>query len=246
MAESATAHRTQEAKPKAGPRRRILRICFRTLRVTLVVALIVLVACVVYLGQIGLPPGMQQKITSRLRQQGWELQFSKMRLSVSRMGIVAENVYLRRAAGPQIYVRRAQCRLRPSALRRLKLEIGSVKLSGARVIWPLEKTHEPASTFLLNNVRGELHLRENDVWDLQSFSATLRGARFSLSGTLTNGSLVRDWRVPQLRKGAGEENLAKWRAMLAAVQQVDFQGTPDFVTRFNADAARLDGARANL
>jgi hypothetical protein len=246
MAESATAQRTQEAKPKAGPRRRFLRVCFRALRVAAIVGLVVFVACLVYLNQIGLPPGVQEKLTARLRQQGWELQFSKMRLSFSRMGIVAENVYLRRARGPQIYVRRAQCRMRPAALRRLKLEVGNVRLSGARVIWPLERTHEPASTFLLNNVRGELHLRENDVWELQSLSATLMGARLNLSGTLTNGSLVRDWRVPQLRTGVRPESLARWRALLNTTQQIQFQGATEFVTRFDADAARLADARANV
>jgi hypothetical protein len=242
----AMAQRTQEAKPKAGPRRRILRVCLRVLRVTLVVGVVVLVAALMYLGQIGLPPTMQESIKTRLRQQGWELQFSKMRVSFSRMGIVAENVYLRRAAGPQIYIRRAQCRLRPAALRRLKMEIGGVKLSGARVIWPLEKTHEPASTFLLNNVRGELLLRENDVWDLQNLSATFMGARVNVSGSLTNGSLVRDWRVPQLRAGVRPESVARWRAILNAAQQIEFQGAPEIVTRFDADAAQLQEGRANL
>jgi len=89
MAESATGNRTQEAKLKAGRGRRILRICIRVLRVTLVVAVIVIAACLMYLAQVGLPPRMQEQLTARLRQQGWEIQFSKMRLSLSRMGIVA-------------------------------------------------------------------------------------------------------------------------------------------------------------
>ena len=246
MAESVTAQRAQEAKPKAGPARRVLRVCVRVLRVTLVVAVVVIVACLIYLGQVGLPPSMQEQLTQRLRQQGWEVHFSKMRLSLSRMGIIAENLYLRRARGPQIYVARAQCHIRPSALRRLKLELARVKLSGARVIWAMEKTHEPSSTFLLNNVRGELFFRENDVWDLKGLNATMMGASVNLSGTLTNGSLVRDWRVPQLRAGVGEENLAKWRAFLNALNQTHFKGTPEIVTRFDGDAVKLAATRANL
>lgn len=246
MEESGTAQSTQEAKPKAARPRRVWKTAVRVLRVTLLTLAIVIVACLIYLAQIGLPPSLQTQLISRLRQQGWEVQFSKMRLSFSRMGIVAENLYLRRAAGPQIYVARAQCRMRGSALRRLKLELATVKLSGARVIWPLEKTHEPSSTFLLNNVRGELRFRDNDIWDLQNLSATMMGARVNISGTLTNGSLLRDWRVPQLRKGVREENLARWRAVLSAAHQVHFEGTPEIVTRFDGDAARLGESRANL
>ncbi len=246
MEESATDQGKQEAKPKPGRTRRVLGICGRILRVTLIIAVVVIVASLVYLAQIGLPPSMQEQLTARLRQQGWEVQFSKMRLSFSRMGIVAENLYLRRAAGPQIYAARAQCRMRPSALRRLKLELATVKLSGARVIWPLEKTHEPGSTFLLNNLGGQLNFREGDIWDLQNLTATMMGARVRISGTLTNGSLVRDWRVPQLRKGVRGENLAKWRALLNASQQIQFEGTPEIVTRFDGDAAHLDLSRANL
>ena len=246
MAESATAQRTPGAKAKAGKGRRVFRVCWRVVRVTLVIALVVIVACLVYLAQIGLPPGMQEQLTARLRQQGWEVQFSNMRLSFSRMGIVAENLYLRRTVGPQIYVARAQCRMRPGALRRLKLELASVKLAGARVIWPMEKTHEPGSTFLLNNIRGELHFRDHDIWDLQGLNATMMGARVNLSGTLTNGSLLRDWRVPQLRAGVRTENLARWRALLNTAQQIHFQGAPEVVARFDADAAQLEGGRANL
>jgi hypothetical protein len=246
MDESGTAESAQEAKPKAGRSRRILKVCIRAVRVTLLTLAILIVGCLIYLSQIGLPPSLQEKLTAKLRQQGWEVQFSKMRLSFSRMGVVAENLYLRRAAGPQIYVARAQCRMRGSALRRMKLELETVKLSGARVIWPLEKTHEPASTFLLNNVRGELHFRENDVWDLQNLTATMMGARVNISGTLTNGSLVRDWRVPQLRAGVREDSLARWRAFLNAAHQVRFEGTPEIVTRFDGNAARLDETRADL
>ena len=246
MAENATAQGTPGAKAKAGKGRRVLRACWRVLRVTLVIALVVIVACIVYLAQIGLPPALQDRLTARLRQQGWEVQFSNMRLSFSRMGIVAENLYLRRAAGPQIYVARAQGRMRTSALRRFKLELATVKLAGARVIWPMEKTHEPGSTFLLNNVRGELHFRDNDVWDLQNLNATMMGARVNLSGTLTNGSLVRDWRVPQLRAGVRGQNLARWKAWLNVARQLQFSGAPEVVTRFDADAARLANGRANL
>jgi hypothetical protein len=245
MAEMATDG-MKEQQPKERPKRRILRVCLRALRVTLVIALVVIVGCIIYLAQIGLPPSIQDRLTSRLRQQGWEVQFGKMRWSFSRMGVVAENIYLRRAAGPQIYARRMQCRMRPGALRRFKLEIAMVKLSGARVIWPLEKTHEPSSTFLLNNINGELLFRDRDIWELQSLRATLMGARVNLSGSLTNGSLVRDWRVPQLREGVRPESLARWRAILNAANQIDFHGTPEIVTRFDADAARLTNSTANL
>src|SRR5687767_2258547 len=80
------------------------------------------------------------------------------------------------------------------ALWRLNVEVATIKLAGGRVVWDLQNTNQLASSFFANNLSGELHLRENDVWDLQSFAASVMGAHIHLSGTLTNGSLVRDWR----------------------------------------------------
>lgn len=247
MSEKATVSVSGEERPKVRRGWRILRVGGRALRVFLIVALVVVVAALVYLGQIGLPPFAHEKITARLRAQGWDVQFSRLRVSFSRMGLVAENVYLRRANGPHIYVRRAQCRLRPGALRRLDLEVAAIKLSGGRVVWDLESANSPASTFFANNLRGELHLRENDdVWDLQSFTASVMGAQIQLSGMLTNGSLVRDWRVPQLRRGVPAENLARWRGILQAVHQIEFQGQPELITRFAGDAANLPNSHASF
>src|SRR5687767_852296 len=165
MAESVAAKPLPEAKPKGRRLWRIVRGCGRTLRIFLIIALVVIVAGLIYVGQVGLPPGMQDRLTAHLRAQGWDVQFSRLRVSFSRVGLVAENVYLRRANGPQIYARRAQCLLRATALRRVNLEIATVKLSGARVIWQLAQTNEMATTFFVNQIRGELHFRENDVWD---------------------------------------------------------------------------------
>src|SRR5688572_29265547 len=160
MSEKAPVSVSREERPKVRRRWRMLRMVGRAFRVFLIVALVVVVAALVYLGQMGLPPSMQERVTARLRAQGWEVQFSRLRVSFSRMGLVAENVYLRRANGPHIYVRRAQCHLRRSALRRLNVEIARIKLNGGRVVWDVERMNQPGTTFFANNVRGELHLHE--------------------------------------------------------------------------------------
>ena len=48
------------------------------------------------------------------------------------------------------------------------------------------------------------------------------------------------------RHPEGSAEIAKWRAVLNASQQIRFQTAPEVVTRFEADAAHLEDSRGNL
>ena len=111
---------TPEPVPRSRTRR-IARVLWRILRTSIVLCVLFLALAVLYLNQVGLPERVRQRLTAGLREKGWEVQYSQLRLSLSRPGIIAENLYLHRTnlwSGPQIYVQKAQCRLRRGAFRK--------------------------------------------------------------------------------------------------------------------------------
>jgi len=116
-----------------APRRRAGKIfwrIFRGVRVTgLSVALFVVVTGF-FLNKIGLPEFVKRRVVEQLRQKGWEVQFSRLRLRWYR-GIVAEHLQLQRTNqlyGPHLFVEEAQCRLKHKAFEHLDLHADSLTL----------------------------------------------------------------------------------------------------------------------
>ena len=87
----------------ASPRQRrfwgVCRVCFRRFRFCVWTLVLVGLLALLYLNQIGLPALIKRPLLEKLRAQGIDLQFSRLRLRWDR-GIVAENVQFGRAAEP--------------------------------------------------------------------------------------------------------------------------------------------------
>jgi hypothetical protein len=132
---------------------------------------------------------------------------------------VAENLHLQRSAkkpGPIIFIDEAACRLNGSALRNFDLQVESILLRGGRIVWPLTETNEQTATFQLEKIGGELLIKPNDLWQLRSLTAEVLGMRMEISGSLTNASLVRDWRLPKSTKQSAEATQALWRRIVSS------------------------------
>ena len=107
--------------------RRLFRWC------RILVALILLVAVVagIYLNEVGLPDFLKWPFLEKLRQNGVEARFSRMRLRWYR-GVVVENAILTRAdapAGPELSAGEAEFDFRGSPLRGSGLKLKSIVLA---------------------------------------------------------------------------------------------------------------------
>ncbi len=227
-------------KPPAPSRgRRVARCLWRWLcRVGLLVLLLA-GGFVLYLYQVGLPGFLKQRVIAQLRATGWEVQFSRLRW---RGGLVAEDLHLRRTnavAGPQIFVQEAQCRLNPAALKSFRLQVDAVRLHGGQLAWSLPGTNQSPSSLLLSRIAGELRFKTNDVWELDSFQASLLGVRVKLSGALDHASLVRDWKVPRRAPKTPGATEALWRRLTTIAYQCSGTGVPELTGTFHADARDL-------
>src|SRR5205814_1462541 len=95
------------ASPKKSRFLRLCRIYFRRFRVAVWLIVLALVGCALYLDQIGLPGFVKKPLLEKLRAQGIDLQFSRLRLRRLHE-VVAENVVFGRAhddVTPQLTVR---------------------------------------------------------------------------------------------------------------------------------------------
>jgi hypothetical protein len=230
-------------KPKKKPRSRGWRIffaCFKWTRVVILLALLGFVILGLFLNRVGLPDWVHRRIVAQMREKGWDMQFSRLRLRWYR-GIVADQLQLSRTntmTGPNLFVETAEFRLNGRALRSFNLQSDSVFVSGARLVWPLPGTNQPKQTFVLNNVRGELLFKPGDQWELRSLSAQGLGAQVHIRGDITNASYLRDWKLPQ-RKEPREPKGPRhdfWHDFLTQADKVRFATPPEISVIFGFDA----------
>ena len=113
-------------------KRRCLR-CLRICRITGLLVVIALLAGLGYVNELGLPEFVKRPLLDKLRAQGLELSFTRVRWRFYR-GIVAENVQFGRVRGgggePRFSAREVQIKLNHDALRHLKFEMDALVLTG--------------------------------------------------------------------------------------------------------------------
>ena len=235
--------------PKAGkPKKvrsrgwRIFFAIFKWTRVAILLTLLCGLILGLFLNRVGLPNWVERRIVAQLRERGWDMQFSWLRLHWYR-GIVASHLLLSRTntvSGPNLFVETAEFQLNGRALRSLDLQADAVRLDGARLIWPLPGTNLPRQTFVLNKVQGELHFNTNDHWELRSLQAELLGARIRVRGDISHASLLRDWKLPQRKPRApGEGEGDFWNEFLRQADKVRAVVPPGVTVLFALDAGDL-------
>ncbi|MDB6124731.1 MAG: hypothetical protein JWQ71_3724 [Pedosphaera sp.] len=229
---------------------RICRRIFRGIRIAILLLIFLLVAFGAYLNQIGLPDFLKRPLLEKMHARGLDLQFSRVRLRWYR-GIVAENVQFGRvdpqATSPQLSLKEVEVKLNHDALKRFKLNVDSLIFQGGRLVWALEETNRPRQELLLSNIQTQLRFQTNDLWELDHFKASFAGANLQLSGSLTNASQIRDWKIfkpkgehPSKR---GQETL---RRVAETIEKIKFAGTPEMKLTFHGDARDLESFDAAL
>jgi len=171
------------------------RLWFWRFRVAVLLLALALVCATLYLNQIGLPDFIKPRLLEPLRERGVDLEFSRLRLLWYR-GIVAENVRFGRAAdatGPSLSAKQAELNLSWRALLRGRLQVDAVGVHGGRGAWPVPGSNAPPHTLVVEDIETTLRLLPGDTWGLDDCRARIAGARFFLSGTVTNASALRQW-----------------------------------------------------
>ena len=228
-----------KASAKTGRWRRG-RALFRAFRISVLLLVLVLVAAVTYLNEVGLPDFLKRPLLAELRASGVDLQFSRLRLRWNR-GVVAEDVRFGSAQGesnaPQLTLKEVEVKLDHAALARFHVRIDRLILEQGRLVWPVPETNGPPRELEAGDIRAQLRFLTNDQWELDHFTAAFAGARLELSGSVTNASQLQNWKVFQPQPGAGpglfQERL---RQFVDTLDRLKFSAPPELAVRFDGDA----------
>ena len=234
--------------PTSRWRKRCWR-CLRTLRITVILLLFFIVAAGVYLNEVGLPGFLKTPLVKRLHERGLDLQFSRLRWHLNR-GFVAENVRLEPAetgaSNPRLNVKEVELKLDHSALLKLRFVVDSLILHSGKLVLPLGETNGRPMDLSMTNIQAQLRFLPGDQWELDHFTAAFGGGRLHFSGSVTNASALRDWKIFQ--SGGGPPELARehLRQFADTMEQLHFREPPELVVSINGDARDAQSFRGLL
>jgi hypothetical protein len=230
------------AKPDSPRAWQRVRRLFRWCRIVVLLGLLALVAAAIYLNQVGLPSFLKDPLLQELRDQGLDLRFNRLRLRWYR-GIVAEEVNFGRAhfvSGPELRLREVELRLNHRALRHLKLRVDSLSLVGGRFEWRFAASNRPALPLAVEDLSAALHFPGPDQWRLENLEGRFLGARFQVSGAVTNASRLPELLGAQTRPATGTPGKTPdmlLRGFANALTNFHFAATPTLNLHFEGDGA---------
>lgn len=225
------------------------RIYFRRFRITVLLVILALLGAVIYLNQTGLPGFVKRPLLAKLRARGVNLEFSRLRLRWYR-GIVAEDVRFGQAkdpASPRLSAKEVEIELNEHALARFQLQVDALDLRQGRLEWSVGDTNAPDRTLTVQDIHTRLRLLPGDQWALDDFRARFAGARFILSGSVTNASAVRDWKfLHGKRPIRGAEWSERLRRLADTLDKISFATPPELRLMVDGDARDLPSFTARL
>lgn len=218
------------------------RVAFRWLRIVTWLLLLVLICFLLWLNRVGLPDFLKNPLVAQLRQQGVEVEFSRIRLRWYR-GIVAEDVHFAEAGqtgSPRLTGRELVLRLDVSALWHRKLELRGLALSDGRLTIPVTATNAPAREVCVEQLQTQVDFQPGGRWQLSSFEGRVWGIDFQLAGTAIN--------VPALlQRKPMEDSTAKprteaWNRFLEQMEKVTFTPVARLKGTFSCDGKAMEAS----
>ncbi len=226
---------------------RVARRVFRWFRITLWLGVLALLILAIHLHRVGLPEFIKERLVAELRLRGVDLRFTRMRLVWYR-GIVADNIQFGRPGqtnGPRASATEGEVHLRFRPLLHRRVDIEGVALRGGRVVVPIWGTNDTPRELEIQSVHGELKFRAGDQWDLSQFQAESFGVKLRLTGTVTNATAIRRWKIPRTKPKAKTPE-AFWHDLISQFEQTKFEAPTEIVGTVSGDAQHLETFRVNL
>lgn len=206
-------------------------------------AIFVLLAVTIYLNEIGLPAFLKKPLLKELHDRGIDVEFSRLRVRWYR-GLVAEDVHVGSAkpqvSVPQLSVATAEVNLNHAALAKFHLKVDGLVLHDGRMVWPVNESNQPPKQLTANKIETRLRLLPDDQWELDQFSADVGGARLQLSGSLTNASALRNWKIFRGTRGTPPEDVRRrLRRLSDTLDELKFATPPKVAIVLHGDALKM-------
>src|SRR5436190_23738272 len=218
---------------------RKVRVGFRCLRILFLSLVLLILFLLVGFNIWGLPRFITSMIRDELRQQHFNIEFGRIRLSGFHH-LIAENLRLSSVSStnmPTVQIPRAEIILDTDALCHLQLQLRRLYIQKARMDLPAASKQAPDRILSITNIQTQLEFLPNDVWHLTDLQAEIRGAKTIASAYLTNVSRFGFSAQPGPKK---EPN--QWQRelidMLDLIEHVQFQTERFISLDISGDAAR--------
>jgi hypothetical protein len=228
---------------------RRFRVIFRRCRITVLLIILALAGAALYLNRIGLPDFIKNPLLEKLHERGLDLHFTRLRWRPVQ-GIVAENVFFGRTndvSSPHLTLKQVEVRLDYAALLKRQIQVESLALREGRLVWPVLSSNGPPRELSIDNIRTDLQLLTNDVWELDNLQAQFAGANIQLSGALTNASAVRAWKLfpgKQPPKPGTLQN--RLRDLADTLERTHFTASPRLKLELRGDARDVEKTSLRL
>jgi hypothetical protein len=217
-------------------------VCFRWFRRAILLAVIVAICIVGWFNRVGLPDFLKTRLVAGLQSRGFELEFTRMRLSLVH-GLVADNVRIGRAGvsgSPALSLQQIQMELNYGALLHRQLQVDGLFLRQGRFVLPLS----PTNLLALDNIQTDVRFQTNDTWSLDNFHADFAGAQINLSGDIAHAPEIRNWAVFQGQKSTNRP--AQLKNFFDALARIHFDGRPQLNLVVNGDARAIHSFNVRL
>src|SRR5205823_3133212 len=121
-------------------------------------------------------------------------------------------------------------------------ELESVLLQNGKLTIDLTETNAPQQALVVNNIQADLRAHSGDRWNLQTFEGEALGARWKISGSLTNVLALAQ------KSSTQKTPAADWRPALRDVvstfDKVKFAAPPEVTVTALGDVEDLAHFRA--
>jgi len=221
------------------------RTAFRWFRIAAWLLVLAALVEVLWLNHVGLPDFLKTPLVAALREQGMELEFSRMRFSLVR-GLVADDVQAGEAgstAGASFSARLVELELDFPALLRRRLALNGLLLRDGVFTLPLS----PTNAFTLTNLQAKLQFGTNDTWSLDELGADFAGARITIDGELAHARRVLEWKLFSAgAAGNRDQAAAMFKDFSDALRQIHFEDTPQLALSIAGDGRDVHTVRLQL
>jgi hypothetical protein len=220
------------------------RITFRWCRIVVWLLVLAALGSLLWLNRVGLPDFLKTRLVASVREQGVDLQFSRMRLSLIR-GVVAEDVRIG-GTGPEyapvFNARLVRLAIDFPALWHRRLALDGLGLHDGAFSLPLS----PTNGLTLTNLQTFLRFGTNDTWSLDRFRADFAGMQIMISGEVTHAREALKWKLfagGETNRGPAFETL---KDLADGLKQIQFEGMPTAKLVLSGDARDVHAVALQL
>jgi len=231
------------AKPKQR-RHSLLRRAFRWGRICILTLILVAVIAGIYVTTIGLPEFVKGPLLAKLRAEGVDLDFRRIRWIWYR-GVVAEEssfTWLKDPNQPNFSSAETELDLDLRSLFKTRLRLNSITIKNGNLLWPVAKTNDLELS--LSNVTARIEFPTTRTIEIVRLAGDSVGAHIKLTGVITNFEGVRAWKIFRpLKDRPGEENLSE---IATTLQKLRLTGEPELVMSVSGDAGEPKSMRGSI